>query len=189
MPTRPSPVSLQKLAVENKKLALENKKLKSSVDTLKTENKTVKSRLTSKERELASKTGLKRNPHVIELLKEGKAKFTVEIEKKNTLIKNLQRDLLTLKGRYAHLDKIKPVEKAEFNRFLSNSIIDLQSELSSANGEYEFIVRDLEVEVNLLVESRATKLVYILPTTTQLNEIEQDKMHKLKFSLSVAPKE
>ena len=151
----------------------------------------------SRERELSTKTLLKQNPFVSEIIAAEQAKFSSDLGKKNLEIKKLQDDLLKLKADYAHLDKIEPVQKDEFNKFLSSSIMDLQSELSSTDSDYEFIVRDLEVETNLLVESREVmvgrrkerKLVYILPTTKQLNDIDPGMMNKLTFSLSVVPKE
>ena len=104
---------------------------------------------------------------------------------------------MNLKKEYERLDAIEPVQKDEFNKFLASSILDLQSELSATDSDYEFIVRDLEIETSVLVETREVgtgrnkekKPVFILPTTKQLNDIDPDMMNKLKFSLSVVPKE
>ena len=190
-------VSNEGLNTQNRKLITTNQKLNGQIADLRAQNKEVAERLRTKEKELTTKTLLRQNPFVNELIASEKAKFSSDIGKKNIEIKRLQDDLLKLKADYAHLDKIEPVQKDEFNRFLSSSIMDLQSELSSTDSDYEFIVRDLEVETNLLVESREVmvgrrkerKLVYILPTTKQLNDIDPGMMNRLKFSLSVVPKE
>lgn len=193
MPTpRPNPtLNLRKIEAENKKLLTLNQ-------TLENEKKELFAKLKESEKLFSSKNTLKRHTLVQEIVEEERLKSSRQLEKQKLDISKLQTELLTLKERYAHLDTIQSLQKDEFNRFLSSSIIDLQSELSSTDDAYEFIVRDVEVEANLLVEQRKLKnaqgkleqkMVYVLPTSQQLNDIDPKMFNRLKFSLAVVPKE
>lgn len=197
MPNKVNIVKFRQLESLNKTLSSENKKYKTQIEELQKKNKDSVLKLNAKEKELKNKTVLKNNPIVLDILRDEKNKSKLEINKKNLQIEELNKNIIELKTKYEYIDQIKPIQKDDFNRFLSSSIIDLQNELSSTDDEYEFFVKDLEVQTNLLVELRETgrgvnkksNLVYILPTTTQLKDIEQDKMHRLKFSLTVVPKD
>lgn len=190
--TRPNPtLTLRKIEAENKKLVTQNR-------TLENEKKELSSKLKESEKIISNKNTLKRHTLVRELLEEERTKSVKQIDKYKLDLANLRKEMLTLKDRYAHLDTIQSLRKDEFNRFLSSSIIDLQSELSSTDDAYEFIVRDVEVEANLLVEQRKLKneqgkleqkMVYVLPTSQQLNDIDPKMFNRLKFSMSVVPKE
>lgn len=203
---------LLKAQAENKKLATENKQLAKELNTksLLKRNSVVKTilseeatrlssfnkRLQEQNRSLAvelqqqkklstTKSLLKQNPLVQEIITQEKSSLQKELAKKTS-------DLDLLGKRFEELQnaqRIKPLQKSEFNRFLSSSIQELQNELSAGEGEYEFVVRELEVEANVMVESRANIPVYVLPTTEQLKDVDPRLMSRLKYALSVIPKE
>ncbi|MHC3993232.1 hypothetical protein ACXWTF_00225 [Thiomicrolovo sp. ZZH C-3] len=206
MPTTPDRARLMKIEAANKKLTEENKKLakdlethkaattrlsqtekslQSKVQTLQTQNSALSAELKQSLKENTTKTLLRKNPLVQEMINLEKGRLETEISKKNDEISALNVKLDAL----LKVTKIKPLQKGEFNRFLSTSIQELQTELAAGSGEYEFVVRDLEIEANVMVELRGNQPVYVLPTTEQLNEVDPRMMNRLKYALSVVPKE
>lgn len=165
-------------------LKLEQDKL-----TLTNQNKDLNQRVKDLEKQLKNKNLLQENPIVQDLIKEENEKIQKELNKQIVINRELKQSMLNLKEKYRVLETIKPLEKTDFNKFLYSSITDLQEELSNNDDEYEFIVRDVEIEANVLTEIRNNKPVYILPTTKQITTTKPEMMTRLKYFLSIAPKD
>ena len=128
---------------------------------------------------------LKKNPKVIKIIND-------KMKSKDIKIKNLE-DTLRLKEKelllYKDLKKIKPMLQTDFNNFIANSVRSLQENLSSdKNSDYDFMIRDVQIEALVSTEKRGNEMAFIIPTSTQLKDIDGNKLQKIKYSLSMAYK-
>ena len=128
---------------------------------------------------------LKKNPKVIKIIND-------KMKSKDLKIKDLENTLnLKIKElkKYEDLKKIKPMLQTDFNNFIANSVRSLQENLSSdKNSDYDFMIRDVQIEALVSTEKRGNKMAFIIPTSTQLKDIDGNKLQKIKYSLSMAYK-
>ncbi|TLP38431.1 hypothetical protein [Arcobacter arenosus] len=111
----------------------------------------------------------------------------IEKEKVN-LQKLLEKQEIQLR-QFEELKRIKPLYQNDFNNFIASSVKALQNNLESDDdSDYEFMIRDVQIEALVSTENRNGKLSYVIPTSTQLKEIDGNKLQRLKYSLSVVPK-
>lgn len=171
---------IKNAAVELNTVRAENSKLKAVVksqDKLKKEIATLRS--------AGTESKLKNNPIVIKLVSTEKTKLTKVITAKDVRIGVLERDLLVL--------KTQPIQKAQFNQFISQSVLDLQASFSKAGNENkedcEILIRDVEIEASVITELKGGKPVYVIPSRQDMKELGSNNFQKIKYFLSLVPKE
>ncbi len=144
---------------------------------LTTENKSLKATL-------ASPTKLKSLPAVKQLLEKETTPLQKNIEK-------LLREREQLIKKLELLGKVKRLPKQNFNKFIADSVRELQTSLrtSDPQAEDEFIIRDVEIEATVLTEEVNGTPTFSLPTREDLKELSGERMQKLKYSLIVVPRD
>lgn len=132
-----------------------------------------------------SEASLKKNPIVARIINEKIKTSEVKIKNLENKLKLKEKVLL----QYKYLKDIKPMVQKDFNNFIANSVRALQENLSSnSNSDYDFMIRDVQIEALVSTEKRAGKMAFIIPTSTQLQNIDANRLQKLKYSLSMVPK-
>ena len=132
-----------------------------------------------------SEASLKKNPIVTRIINEKIKTSEVKIKNLENKLKLKEKELL----QYKYLKDIKPMVQNDFNNFIANSVRALQENLSSnSNSDYDFMIRDVQIEALVSTEKRGGKMTFIIPTSTQLQNIDANRLQKLKYSLSMAPK-
>lgn len=154
----------------------------------------LKQQIAELQKEKTQETRLKANPKVKSLIKKEIDKKT----KQHTLEKTkLTHDLKLKDNRINELiDKLKvtgtkPIDQKDFNNFLSNSIRDLQNsfEDTKGNSNTDIIIRDVDIEATVITEMRNKKPVLIIPSREDMKELGSQNLQKVKYSLSVIPKD
>ena len=87
--------------------------------------------------------------------------------------------------------KTKAVKNKDFNSFISNSVQELQASFdqSTSNSEIDILIRDVEIEASVMVETQNNKPVFIIPSRIDMKELGSENFQKLKYSLSIVPKD
>jgi hypothetical protein len=191
----PIKINVSKLNTIQKKMNIEERKefeilrkdhtiQKNSTISLKSSNLKLKDELASLKK-LITSSSLKTNPIVKKLIDD-------KVKIKDNQISQLEKTLL-LKDqeilKYNNQLKIKPLAQDDFNNFIATSVKSLQRDLTSdKNSDYDYLIRDVQIEALVSTENRNGKMSFIIPTSSQLNEIDGSKLQRLKYSLIVAPK-
>lgn len=176
-------------AIEKKLNSIDKKEIQNLKKSYKLQETKV-ARLTTENQTLKKTQKLQEN-HTAKLTNENNS-LKIQIrsfeKEKNNLQKIIDKKELDLK-KFEELKRIKPLYQNDFNDFIANSVKALQNNLESDdNSDYEFMIRDVQIEALVSTENRNGKLSYVIPTSTQLKEIDGNKLQKLKYSLSVVPK-
>ena len=143
---------------------------------------------------LNSETKLKRQPKVVTLIEKEKLK---ERKANQTKIATLNRALaakdqkLTELTNLLNVNKTKAVNKQDFNNFISSSIKELQTSFdqSTSDSEVDVLIRDVEIEAQVITEMHNNKPVFIIPSRVDMKELGSENFQKLKYFLSVVPKD
>lgn len=146
------------------------------------------------ESNLSSETKLKSLPQVKSLIEKEKSK-----EKKvyQTKLAKLDKTLILKDARISELTNLvnltrtKPVNNKEFNNFISHSITELQTSFTQATSgsEMDILIRDVEIEARVITEMKNNKPVFIIPSRVDMKELGSENFQKLKYSLSIVPKD
>ena len=128
-------------------------------------------------------TSLKQNVNVKKIIDSEKDKFTKILVSKDAKIAQMQNDLKAV--------ATKPIGKAEFNKFISDSVLELQQSFnkSQQDQDSEIIIRDVEIEASVITEMQGNKPVHVVPSRKDMLELGSNNFQKLKYMLSVLPKE
>lgn len=179
---------ITRLTTENSKLSEQNVTIQKQVQTLNDSNlklQTENSRLTQL---LSDDTQLLEQPAVKKILQTTQKQFDTQMKQYQIDADKMRREIDLLKEKLS-LQDATPLLKQEFNSFLKESITELQKDLSDESGDYMFVVREVEVQAVLNTELRGGKMVYLLPTSDQLKDIDGNKLQRLTYKLSLISKE
>ncbi len=145
-------------------------------------------------KETQQETRLKNNPKVQAIVNKEIGKLNTAHFKEKA---KLQQDIEISKKRILDLEnllsanKTKPIQQKDFNQFLSNSIQDLQKSFkaNSSEEDYEILIRDVDIEATVMTEMQQNKPVFIIPSRADIKELGGNNFQKLKYSLTIAPKD
>ena len=143
---------------------------------------------------LNSESKLKTLPQVKRLIEKEKSKelktFQSRIDKldKALILKDSKINDLT---NLINITRTKPVDNKEFNNFISHSITELQKSFTEATSkaETDILIRDVEIEARVITEMKNNKPVFIIPSRVDMKELGSENFQKLKYSLSIVPKD
>jgi len=146
------------------------------------------------ESNLSSETKLKSLPQVKSLIEKEKSKekkmYQTKLAKldKTLILKDAKISELT---NLVNLTRTKPVDNKEFNNFISQSITELQKSFTQATSgaETDILIRDVEIEARVITEMKNNKPVFIIPSRVDMKELGSENFQKLKYSLSIVPKD
>ncbi len=183
-----SETALLKNPKVKKLIERETSKAKSSEATL------MQKEIRSLQATLNSENKLKSLPQVKRLIEKEKSKeakaFQNKFEKldKTLMLKEAKINELT---NLININRTKPVDNKEFNSFISNSITELQKSFTQAtsDAETEILIRDVEIEARVMTEMKNNKPVFIIPSRIDMKELGGENFQKLKYSLSIVPKD
>ncbi|MCF6299435.1 MAG: hypothetical protein L3J01_06110, partial [Thiomicrorhabdus sp.] len=143
---------------------------------------------------LKSETKLRSLPQVKNLIEKEKSKdvktYQLKLDKldKALILKDSKiRELTNL----VNLTRTKPVNNKEFNNFISHSVTELQKSFTqaTAGSETDILIRDIEIEARVITEMKNNKPVFIIPSRVDMKELGSENFQKLKYSLSIVPKD
>ncbi|VAW48847.1 hypothetical protein MNBD_GAMMA04-708 [hydrothermal vent metagenome] len=178
---------------------LKNPKVKKLIEKEVTKAKSSETTLMQKEirslqATLNSESKLKSLPPVKRLIEKEKSK---EVKTFQNKIAKLDQALILKDSKIndltnlININRTKPVDNKEFNRFISNSITELQKSFTQAtsDAETDILIRDVEIEARVMTEMKNNKPVFIIPSRIDMKELGGENFQKLKYSLSVVPKD
>ena len=175
-----SATALKKNGVVKKMIADETSPLKKQIAELQTDK--------------SQETRLKANPKVKSLIQKEveKNSKTFQLEKAK-----FHKDLLANQNKIKELsEKLKatgtqPIQQKDFNNFLSNSIRDLQHSFDDAKGDSttDIVIRDVDIEATVITEMKNNQPVLVIPSREDMKELGSQNFQKVKYSLSVIPKD
>jgi len=139
-------------------------------------------------------TRLKANPKVQNLIqKEVEKSNKKALEEKAKLDSNFKLTQAQLKELQEKIkvNATKPIAQKDFNRFLSDSIRDLQSSFEDevSNSNTDIIIRDIDIEATVITEMKNNKPVLVIPSREDMKTLGSNNFQKVKYSLSVIPKD
>lgn len=175
------------LVKEKNKLAAEHKlseaRTQKSIALKAQEIAKLKKEMAELKRETTAATKLKQNSVVKSLLATEKKKFSKILSDKDAKIAKISKDLQVL--------ETKPIGKAKFNQFMAESVLELQQSFQSAkqDQESEIIIRDVEIEASVITEMKAGKPVHIVPSRKDMQTLDSSNFQRIKYLLSIIPKE
>lgn len=158
--------------------------IKAQLDPVNKKNKTLTANNKKLQDRLASETKLKTNPVVKKIISK-------ETDPLNRNIQKLMLERESLRTKLKALGTVKRLPKKSFNKFIADSVRDLQKSLqtSDAESEGEFIIRDVEIEATVLTEEVNGQPEFSLPTREDLKELSGERLQKLKYSLVHVPRD
>jgi len=158
------------------------------------ETSVLKKQIAELQKETTQETRLKANPKVQNVIQK-------EVEKNNKAFQlekaQLNKALTANQIKITELlEKLKatgtqPIQQKDFNRFLSNSIRDLQASFDDAKGDSktDIIIRDVDIEATVITEMKNHQPVLVIPSREDMRELGSHNFQKVKYSLSVIPKD
>jgi hypothetical protein len=179
---------ISRLNTENSKLSEQNATIQKQVQDLNDTTKKLQNENSRLSQLLTDDKYILEQPVVKKMVQENQKKFDSQMKQYQLDTDNMRKEIDLLKEKLS-LEKSTPLLKQEFNTFLKESITELQNDLADTEGNFTFIVREVEVEAALSTELRSGKMVYLLPTSDQLKEIDGTKLQRLTYKLSLIPKE
>lgn len=179
---------ITRLNTENLKLAEQNATIQKQIQSLNDSNLKLQNENTRLTQLLSDDKQLLEHPAVKKIVQDNQKKIDIQMNQYQIDTDKLRKEIDLLKEKLS-LQDATPLLKQEFNSFLKESITELQNDLSDESGNYMFVVREVEVQAVLNTELRGGKMVYLLPTSDQLKEIDGNKLQRLTYKLSLISKE
>ncbi len=176
---------------KNKEQLKKNAVVKSIISD---ETKTLKLQVAELQKEAQQESRLKANPKVQQLIQK-------ESDKKSKMAKaeniKLNAEIAKNKGKINTLleqikaNKTQPIQPKDFNQFLSSSIRDLQDSFQESTGNQttDIIIRDVDIEATVITEMKNNQPVLVIPSREDMKELGSQNFQKVKYSLSVIPKD
>ena len=176
---------------KNKEQLKKNAVVKSIISD---ETKTLKLQVAELQKEAQQESRLKANPKVQQLIQK-------ESDKKSKIVKaeniKLNAEIVKNKGKINTLleqikaNKTQPIQPKDFNQFLSSSIRDLQDSFQESTGNQttDIIIRDVDIEATVITEMKNNQPVLVIPSREDMKELGSQNFQKVKYSLSVIPKD
>jgi hypothetical protein len=60
---------------------------------------------------------------------------------------------------------------------------------ATLGSETDILIRDVEIEARVITEMKNNKPVFIIPSRVDMKELGSENFQKLKYSLSIVPKD
>jgi DNA-directed RNA polymerase subunit M/transcription elongation factor TFIIS len=185
--------------LNSENLLLKNPKVKKLIEkeaskAKSTETTVLQKNIRSLQATLNSENKLKTLPSVKRLIEKEKSKevkiYQLKLDKldKALILKDSKISELT---NLINLTRTKPVNNKEFNNFISHSVTELQKSFTQATlgSETDILIRDVEIEARVITEMKNNKPVFIIPSRVDMKELGSENFQKLKYSLSIVPKD
>ncbi len=186
MPTYIDPSKLTSLARKPQLSTTDRNLIQGASKTI----KTLESQIKTLKAQLSSEAKLKTLPKVQKLIEKETKSFQTKLERLNQTLK-LKEAKITELTNIVNATRTKPINNKEFNKFISQSITELQNSFSqeTAHLDTEILIRDVEIEARVMTEIKNNKPVFIIPSRVDMKNLGSENFQTLKYSLSIVPKD
>ncbi|GKT11788.1 MAG: hypothetical protein ISEC1_P0758 [Thiomicrorhabdus sp.] len=190
MPANINSAKLKTFA-KNQRMSVTDKKL---IQTAAKNIDELEAKVAQLEQSFNNKIKLKQNPFVKDLLEKEKLKekaaSKIQIRRINNTLLLKEKKIADLTA-IINVTKTKAVNKQDFNKFIGNSVAELQTSFdqASSGSEIDILIRDVEIEASVITESQNNRPVFIIPSRVDMKELGSENFQKIKYSLSIVPKD
>lgn len=180
-----------KTFAKNQRMSVTDKKL---IQTAAKNIDELEAKVAQLEQSFNNKIKLKQNPFVKDLLEKEKlrekAASKIQIRRINNTLLLKEKKIADLTA-IINVTKTKAVNKQDFNKFIGNSVAELQTSFdqASSGSEIDILIRDVEIEASVITESQNNRPVFIIPSRVDMKELGSENFQKIKYSLSIVPKD